>query len=167
MISPFNTPVETGTRVLVILAAAAPVALDINRLVLLDHWLLHSSDFGGPPSLYPSSPIRAGEFGLKRRDLMMGIEVMLRAGLVDVTAQSDGICYRANASGIGFLGLLETAYVRSLADRAGWLATQLDLIASDSATRSGLSSSLGHWSTELTDFDLYFSQPSPINEGDR
>src|ERR1022692_4178827 len=165
MISPFNTPVETGTRVLVTLANIEPHALDINRLVLLDHWLLHSSDFGGPPSLYPSNPIRAGEFGLKRRDLMLGIEVMLRAGLIDVTAQSDGICYRANESGIGFLGLLETAYVRSLANRAAWLATQLNLIASDSAMRSALASSLGHWSTELTNSDLNFSHFGPILEG--
>src|ERR1700683_527400 len=98
MINAFNTPVETGTRVLAVLARTTSAALDLNRLVLLDHWLLHSGDVGGPPSLYPNTPIRSGEFGLKRRDLVMGIEVMLRAGLIEVVAQSGGIYYRANES---------------------------------------------------------------------
>lgn len=149
MISPFNTPVETGTRVLVILASAAPVALDVNRLVLLDHRLLHSADFGGPPSLYPNTPIRSGEFGLKRRDLAMGIELMLRAGLIEVVAQTSGICYRSNDSGASFIGLLETPYAHMLIERARWAATQVDAIADDSHLRNSLAEALGHWPAEF------------------
>jgi hypothetical protein len=148
MISPFNSPVETGTRVLVILASAAPVALDINQLVLLDHQLLHSGDFGGPPSLYPNTPIRSGELGLKRRDLAMGIEVMLRAQLIDVVAQSGGICYRANDTGASFIGLLEAPYAHMLTERARWAATQVDAIANTSNLRNSLAEALGHWSSE-------------------
>jgi hypothetical protein len=162
MINPFNTPVETGTRVLVLLDSTAPVALDINRLVLMDHWLLHSGDFGGPPSLYPNTPIRSGEFGLKRRDLAMGIEVILRAGLIEVVAQSGGICYRTNSSGVSFLGLLESAYVQLLIDRATWVATHVDAIASDSAMRRSLAASLGHWLAEFTSADAILPPPSPI-----
>jgi hypothetical protein len=162
MISPFNTPVESGTRVLVLLASTASAALDINRLVLLDHWLLHSGDFGGPPSLYPNTPIRSGEFGLKRRDLAMGIEVVLRAGLIDVVAQSGGICYRANSSGVSFLGLLESGYVQLLTDRATWVATHVDTIASDSAMRRSLAASLGHWLVEFTDVDAILPPPNPV-----
>ena len=161
MISPFNTPVETGTRVLVLLAGTAPAALDINRLVLLDHWLLHSGDFGGPSSLYPDTPIRSGEFGLKRRDLAMGIEVMLRAGLIEVVAQSGGICYRANSSGVSFLGLLESPYIRLLVDRATWVATQVDAVASDSAMRRSLAESLGHWLAEFTAVGPILPRPDP------
>jgi hypothetical protein len=153
MISPFNTPVETGTRVLVILASTAPTALDINRLVLLDHWLLHSGDHGGPSSLYPNTPIRSGQFGLKRRDLAMGIEVMLRAGLVEVVAQSGGIFYRANDVGLSFLGILEAPYVQMLKDRATWTATQLDAVSRDSDMRSSLAASLSHWSAEFLGMD--------------
>lgn len=165
MISPFNSPVETGTRVLVILASSAPTALDINRLVLLDHWLLHSGDFGGPSSLYPNTPIRSGEFGLKRRDLAMGIEVMLRAGLIDVVAQSSGICYQVNDSGLSFLGLLETPYIGLLMGRGTWLATQVDAIASDSDMRSSLAASLGHWSVEFIDASTIFPSPNSIHGG--
>lgn len=166
MISPFNTPVETGTRVLVILASSGPMALDINRLVLLDHWLLHSGDFGGPPSLHPNTPIRSGEFGLKRRDLAVGIEVMLRAGLIDVVAQSGGICYRANDSGVSFLGLLEASYAQMLMGRAAWLATQINSIASDSDMRNSLAATLGHWSTEFIAMDAISPLPNPeLGEG--
>ena len=162
MINPFNSPIETGTRVLVVLAAAEPLALDINRLVLLDHWLLHSGDFGGPPSLYPNAPIRSGEFGLKRRDLAVGIEVMLRARLIDVVAQTDGICYCANSSGVSFLGLLEAPYVERLKDRATWVATQIDAIASDAGMRSSLTSSLGHWAVEFISTGTLVSPPKSI-----
>jgi hypothetical protein len=153
MINPFNTPVEAGTRVLVVLASTTPAALDINRLVLLDHWLLHSGDFGGPPSLYPNTPIRSGEFGLKRRDLVMGIEVMLRAGLIEVVGQSGGICYRANGLGISFLELLETRYIQRLMARADWVARQADAVVNDLAMRRSLAESLGHWSAEFTGTD--------------
>lgn len=162
MISPFNTPVETGVRVLVLLTNTMPAALDINRLMLLDHWLLHSGDFGGPPSLHPNIPIRAGELGLKRRDLALGIEVMLRAGLVDVVARSGGICYRANSSGASFLGLLETAYARVLMDRAAWVSTRIDDIADDSFMRTSMMSSLGHWFAELTDMGTSPAQGSEV-----
>lgn len=162
MMSPFNTPVETGTRVLVILSSTAPVALDINQLVLMDHWLLHSGDFGGPPSIHPNIPIRSGEFGLKRHDLAMGLEVMLRAGLIDAVAQSGGIYYRSNDSGASFLGLLEAPYARTLVARGTWIATQVETITSDYNTRRSLATSLGHWHEEFMNAEAFPLQSDPI-----
>jgi hypothetical protein len=161
MISAFNTPVETGTRALVLLTSSTPVALDINRLVLMDHWLLHSADFGGPPSLYPNTPIRAGEFGLKRHDLAAGIEVILRAALIDVVAHSGGIYYRANDPGISFIGLLDSEFVGLLRDRATWVTTRLDSIAHDSDMRRALALSLGHWLAEFTNIISASSKLTP------
>jgi hypothetical protein len=54
--------------------------LDVNRLVLLDHSVLHTADLGGPESLHPPLPIRAGELGVKRTTIEQGLQVMLRAG---------------------------------------------------------------------------------------
>ena len=62
MKTPLNSPLEVGIRVLMLLAEAFPAGLDLNDLVLLDHGLLHSADLGGPESLHPPLPIRAGEF---------------------------------------------------------------------------------------------------------
>jgi hypothetical protein len=92
----------------------------------------------------------------------MGIEVILRAGLIDVVAQSGGICYRVNDSGVSFLGLLEAPYVEMLKGRAAWLATQVDVIASDSDMRRSLAESLGHWSIEFVGTDTGFSSLNAI-----
>ncbi|MGL5824044.1 MAG: ABC-three component system middle component 2, partial [Nocardioides sp.] len=59
--TPLNGPLEVAVRVLMVLVEAFPEHLDLNRLVLLDHGLLHSADLGGPESLHPPVPIRAGE----------------------------------------------------------------------------------------------------------
>ena len=131
MINPFNTPVETGIRVLVLLAKCVPQALDVNRLVLLDHGLLHSADFGGPESLHPSIPLRSGELGVKRRDLELGLQVMLRAGLVEVLPQDGGIYYRATDGAGNFLALLESEYAARLDDRADWVIGTLGSLPDD------------------------------------
>ena len=60
--SVFNSPVELGLRALMLLAESHPKPLDIQRLVILDYLLVHSGDLeGGPESLHPPSPLRAGE----------------------------------------------------------------------------------------------------------
>jgi hypothetical protein len=150
MISPFNTPVETGMRALVLLAQHAPHTLDLNRLVLLDHGLLHSADFGGPESLYPSLPLRTGEFGIKRRDIELGLQVMLRAGLVELVTQDSGIYYRASEEASNFLGMLESNYIVTLADRASWVVANLGSMNTDDELRDRMTQAVGHWSSEFS-----------------
>lgn len=48
MTLPLNSPLEMGVRALMLLDEALPSPLDLRRLVLLDHGLLHSADLGGP-----------------------------------------------------------------------------------------------------------------------
>jgi len=79
--SPLNGPLEVAVRVLTVLTVAFPARLDLNRLVLLDHGLLHSADLGGPKSLHPPVPLRSGELGMKRERIQHGMEVLLRAEL--------------------------------------------------------------------------------------
>lgn len=90
MKSPLNSPLEVGVRVLMLLSEAFPAHLDLNRLVLLDHGLLHSADIGGPESLHPPLPIRAGELGVKRRTIEDGLELMTRAGLAQMDVGGRG-----------------------------------------------------------------------------
>ncbi|MGB6750174.1 MAG: ABC-three component system middle component 2 [Xanthobacteraceae bacterium] len=59
--SPFNTPLETGIRLLILLGAAYPQSLSLDRLVMLDHVLVHTGDFDGPASVHPASPYRVAE----------------------------------------------------------------------------------------------------------
>lgn len=58
--SPLNGPLESAIRILTVLAEAYPRSLDLNRLVLLDHGLLHSEDLGGPRvSTHPFRSVQA------------------------------------------------------------------------------------------------------------
>ena len=63
----FNSQLETGTRAMVILNAAYPLALDLARLTWFDHLVVHTEDIGGPPSLHPALPGRTGELLVRRR----------------------------------------------------------------------------------------------------
>src|SRR5690625_7831061 len=90
--------------------AAVPAHLDINRLVLLDHGLLHSADLNGPESLHPPIPVRVGELGVKRQHIEDGLHVMIRAGLAEMSPEDSGIEFWASESSESFLKLLESEY---------------------------------------------------------
>lgn len=148
MRTPLNSPVEVGVRVLVLLAETFPDHLDLNRLVLLDHGLLHSADLGGPESLHPALPIRTGELGVKRRTIESGLEVMIRAGLAQMDVGDDGIHFRASEDAEGFVNLLVTSYAGTLRDRASWVVNRFGSL-DDAALRQEMRNVSAHWSEEF------------------
>lgn len=117
---PFNTPVEVAVRVLNVLAEAYPQALDIGKLVVLDHVLLNTADLGGPSSIHPPLPARVSQLAVKRPVIQQGIRVLLKARLVEPQAGDDGIEYIACEDSQYFLDLLSTPYALKLADRSRW-----------------------------------------------
>lgn len=148
MISPLNGPLEVGLRVLMILVEAFPAHLDINRLVLLDHGLLHSADLDGPESLHPPVPVRVGELGVKRQHIEDGLQVMIRAGLAEMSAEDSGIEFWASENTESFLRLLESDYALALHDRAQWVIGELGNI-DDSRLRERMRKVSSHWSEEF------------------
>jgi hypothetical protein len=152
MTSPLNSPLEVGVRVLMLLSEAFPAHLDLNRLVLLDHGLLHSADLGGPESLYPPLPIRSGELGVKRRTIEAGLQVMIRAGLAQMDVGDDGIRFRANEDAEGFVNLLGTNYANALHDRASWVVGHFGTLE-ETALRQGMRDISAHWSEEFEQRD--------------
>lgn len=148
MSSPLNSPLEVGLRVLMILSEAFPARLDINRLVLLDHGLLHSSDLDGPESLHPPVPVRVGELGVKRRHIEEGLQVMLRAGLAEMSAEARGIEFCASDATESFLRLLESDYARALHERARWAVGELGDV-DDTRLRERMRDISSHWSEEF------------------
>jgi hypothetical protein len=146
--TPLNGPLEVAVRVLMVLVEAFPEHLDLNRLVLLDHGLLHSADLDGPESLHPPVPIRAGELGIKRELVQGGVEVLVRSGLAQMETRLDGIRFWASENAEGFVRLLETEYARALSSRASWVVGHFaDL--SDDAVREAMRSVSGHWAEEF------------------
>ena len=143
-----NSPLEHSIRVLMILVETFPKSLDINRLVLLDYTLLHSSDFGGPDSLHPSVPIRVGELGIKRQLIQDGLEVLVRSGLAHIEAKTEGFYFRASEDAEGFARLLETQHAHDLSERATWVVDYFKDMDEDSI-RESIRNVLGHWPEEL------------------
>lgn len=151
MRSPLNGPLEVGVRVLVVLTEAYPKDMDLNRLVLFDHGVLHSADLGGPESLHPPLRVRSGELGIKRSVIEQGLQVMLRAGLIEMEAKPDGIRFRASETAYSFVSILDARYVRSLRNVARWAVAYFDNMTEE-AFRQHMRSVLGSWSEE---FDLF------------
>jgi hypothetical protein len=148
MSNPLNSPLEVGMRVLMILVEAFPAHLDINRLVLLDHGLLHSADLNGPESLHPPTPIRVGELGVKRQHIADGLHVIIRAGLAEMSAEDSGIEFRANETSESFLKLLETEYAHALHERARWTVQELGAV-DDERLRERMREISSHWAEEF------------------
>ncbi|MGW2800780.1 ABC-three component system middle component 2 [Streptomyces sp. NPDC001269] len=123
-VTPLNSPVEVGVRALVLLAESHPEPMDLAQLVALDHVLLHSGEYDGPPSLHPNLPGRAGELGMKRAVLEQALLVLIRAGLAGIVDRSEGLMYAATDRGPVFVDVLEAPYVESLRERAEWAVHQ-------------------------------------------
>ncbi|MDO8121231.1 hypothetical protein Q6346_07890 [Isoptericola sp. b490] len=150
--NPLNSPIEVGLRVLMLLQVAFPERLDLNQLVLLDHGLLHSADLGGPESLHPPVPIRAGELGVRREAIEAGLEVMIRAKLAHVGLGKRGVEFWAGEAADGFIQLLESTYAKRLHSRASWVVEHFGEL-DEAKLRAGLSSIAQHWAEEFTVVD--------------
>src|ERR1700722_9172981 len=119
--SPLNGPLEVGIRVLMILTEAFPTELDVNQLVLLDHFVLHSGDVGGPESLHPALPIRAGEIAVKRDTIEAGIDLLVRLDLANLTAGRNGVRFQAGDGALHFVAVLGSSYASGLRERVAWV----------------------------------------------
>lgn len=148
MNNPLNSPLEVGVRILMILTEAHPQYLDVTRLVLLDHGLLHSADLGGPESLHPPLPERVAELGIKRTAIEQGLQVMLRAGLVQMATSQMGIQFVASDSANSFIDVLESSYSASLHDRARWVLSRFEDL-SEEALRRDMRAILGRLAEEF------------------
>lgn len=119
----FNTPVECAIRVGAILTSLHPQSLDIHKLAHLDYILVHSSDVGGPSSLHPATPLRSGEWLVRRELIRAGLRVLVHRGLVSVSAGEEGIHFIASDHLAPCLRLLHSSYTKMLMARAAWIAS--------------------------------------------
>ncbi|RWO78285.1 MAG: threonine efflux protein [Mesorhizobium sp.] len=144
----FNTPLEAGVRALLILDAFAPQAFDLATMSLLDYYIVHTGDAGGPPSLHPEINARAGEYFVRRHLVEEGLLLMARASLVEQVFTSSGIAFQAHETATAMIDLFGSAYNRRLAEAAEWLAVEADAKGVDPFIQ-GLKDSLERWSHEI------------------
>lgn len=121
----FNTPLECGLRSAALLLAASPCGFDIQRLVQYDYLIVHSGDVeGGPPSIHPATPHRAGELLVRRKLVEQSLDFMGRRLVVEKEFTADGIVYRAGEYAVLFLDALTSEYAGQLRQRANWVVNQ-------------------------------------------
>lgn len=144
----FNTPLEAGLRALLILDAFAPQAFDLATMSLMEYYIVHSGDAGGPPSLHPEINARAGEYFVRRHVVEEGLLLMTRASLVEQVFTDSGIAFRAHETATAMIDLFGSAYNRRLAEAAQWMAREAVDQGIDPFIQS-LKDGLERWSHEI------------------
>lgn len=144
----FNSTLETGVRTVVLLDAASPQGFDLTHLTWLDHLVVHTADIGGPESLHPDIPQRAGELVVRRQLVEDGLTLMRRLHLVDVDYGSRGIAYRATDEASLFVQLVRSKYGLALKHRAEWLMGYL-ISTGEAGIAAVINEKIGRWSVEF------------------
>jgi hypothetical protein len=152
-VTPFNSPIETGVRALILLAESYPERLDLQRILEFDYLMVHSGDVGGPPSLHPALPLRSGELLVRRRLIERGLLLMMSRALIMRVATESGLGYEAADSAGPFLDCLTSSYVDDLKQRAEWVVKTFGRL-SDQDIRKALGAVYDQWTRE---FQLYES----------
>jgi ABC-three component (ABC-3C) system Middle Component 2 len=147
--SPFNTPLESGLRSLVLLLEAFPSGFDIQRLAQYDYLLVHSADVqGGPASLHPATPHRSGELIVRRPLVEQGIQMMMSRSLITTEYTPTGIIHSAGDWALVFINQLQSTYVAQLKDRAKWVVATFGGY-SDERLRQFMQSNWTEWGAEF------------------
>lgn len=149
ILSPFNSPVESGLRALVLLYSLFPTAASLQRLVVLDYLLIHSDDVpDGPAGLHPRTPYRSGELLVRSDTLHRGIILYMSRGLINDLYLGSGLAYAATERTASFLDVLTSEYVASLRDRAEWVKTRFSTLTDDQL-EGYVKEHLGQWGAEF------------------
>lgn len=144
----FNTPLEAGLRAVIILEAFEPAQFDVATISLLDYFLVHTADAGGPGSIHPDISERGGEYFVRRHLIEQGIALMMRSSLIEQIPTASGILFRTHETAAAMLDLLSTDYNRKLLAAADWLASQARR-RGEAAFLRELRSKIDQWSQEM------------------
>ena len=132
-----------------LLAESFPRSLDVQRLVILDYLLVHSGDIdGGPNSVHPPSPLRAGEVSIRRGLIETGLHLFATKGLVRQVIDKSGMSYMAEDLAVAFLDALTSQQSKCLRQRANWAVALAGSLNDEQATRL-LEKTIGRWKTEF------------------
>jgi hypothetical protein len=148
LLTPFNSPLETGVRSLSILEAAYPKSFDLQRLVELDYLVVHSGDADGPDSLHVPLPQRAGELLVRRELIDKGLLLMMSRGLVERSTTHAGIEYKAAERATPYLASMTAPYIVKLRLRAVWAIETFGDMSTE-AIRSITQQFFERWSSQF------------------
>lgn len=149
----FNTPLEAGLRAVIILETFEPAQFDIATISLLDYYLVHTADAGGPKSIHPEISARRGEYYVRRHLIEKGIALMVRCSLIEKIPTSSGILFQSHETAAALLDLIGTEYNKKLITAARWLANRSHEDGQDEFLHH-LRLKIDRWSQEIIEASL-------------
>ena len=146
----YNTPLEVGLRVIIILNELGYMPIDINRLIIYDYFVLHGSDFDKSiESLHPPIPHRSGEIIIKRKIIQDGINLMYSRELLDIQYTEEGIYYKANELTPAFLNYLDSTYAEEISKNSKLVINKFNSY-SDDELNAYVNDNFSKWGSEFT-----------------
>ncbi|MDQ6481829.1 ABC-three component system middle component 2 [Dyadobacter sp. LHD-138] len=121
----FNTPLEIGLRLLVLLSQSQ-TQMDSEKLMYLDFLCLNTFDIGGPESLHAPIPNRGVQVFAKKELIQRGLAVMLSKELIAIIPTEKGFLYYATDAGRYFLQYFQTPYYSKLVEKSSWVVSLFD-----------------------------------------
>lgn len=110
----YNTPVEIGVRLLMIIVKSNS-EVDLERLLILDYFALHLNVINNNmKSLHPENPYHGLEIYSKMNVSKDAINLLISKGLIEVKFSPEGITYRSNSISEYFLSFFEGDYYTEL-----------------------------------------------------
>jgi hypothetical protein len=147
----FNTPIDIGLRVLFLLQDAKKL-YDLQSLVYLDYFLVHSGDVpGGPESLHPNSPHHAIEILVKRKLMQDGLRAIHKKQLIDISLENKGVYYAKNKLTGEFLKHYSNSlYAEELRVRSKWVFRKFGKY-DEEKLKKYVDANIKKWGTEFLD----------------
>lgn len=121
----FNSPVEVGARIAVLLAGISG-KLGLNDLVFYDYAATYSQDFQGDSSLHPALINRLSEL-VRRREIFPGaLKFYISKGLISSQIDGEGVRYYVTPAGVKFTESLNSEYHMRLKQCVAWISQNTD-----------------------------------------
>ena len=144
----YNTPAETGVRLMFILCSTH-ANMSLERLQIYDHLVLHISDISKEHiSIHPSNPSYSSELIAKRNLIQQSLSLLALKGLISIKCTSRGILYASNKATEKSLSALRSKYA-GLIEENSKIVCNLLVDYNDSRLQKQIYMSMEGWAGEI------------------
>lgn len=127
----FNSPVEVGTRVSLLLTLIKDIELNLDEIAFFDYALIFSKEFDGIENIHPALPNHFSEIIKRRETLPTALKLFISKGIITSSIGSGGIRYRATEKAIHYVSALKSSYYKKLIKNLIWVERNLDRLRQD------------------------------------
>lgn len=121
----FNSPVEVGTRVSLLLTLIPGLKLNLDEIAFFDYALIFSKEFDGVENIHPPLPNHFSEI-IKRRDALPGtLRFFISKGILTSSIDSEGIKFKATEAAIYYVSALKSSYYKKIIKNLIWVESNL------------------------------------------